>query len=147
MTSTIELDSSCGLRSSSAFSGTAARSSARTDLSDPLTARPMGVRTASTITASGIRKLSPWSFVPQLLWLPTLPAGAHLMAHGRSGVRGPSETRTQGAKCAPHTSDRGQSPAERPRTRSQVEPRDAELVEPNVMRELVAHGAHDLIAQ
>ena len=43
-----------GLRSTSAFSGTAARSSVRTSFSDPLPARPMGVRTASTITASGM---------------------------------------------------------------------------------------------
>src|SRR3954452_11797349 len=46
-----------GLRSTSAFSGTAARSSARTSLSDPLAARPIGVRMASTMTASGIRGL------------------------------------------------------------------------------------------
>ena len=51
---TTEDGSSCGLRSSSALSGTPARSSPRTDLNDPFTARPMGVRTASTITASGI---------------------------------------------------------------------------------------------
>jgi len=57
ITSTIEPDSSCGLRSRIAFSGIEARSSARTDLSDPLTARPIGVRMASTITASGIRDL------------------------------------------------------------------------------------------
>src|SRR6185437_10987057 len=36
-------------------------SSARTLLSDPLPARPMGVRMASTITASGMRFL-PWSW-------------------------------------------------------------------------------------
>ena len=47
-----------GLRSTSAFSGTAARSSARTSLSDPLAARPIGVRTASTMTASGMRSQS-----------------------------------------------------------------------------------------
>ena len=46
--------STAGLRSTSARSGTAARSSARTSLSDPFAARPMGVRTASTITASGM---------------------------------------------------------------------------------------------
>jgi hypothetical protein len=43
-----------GLRSTSALRGIAARSSARTSLSDPLTARPIGVRTASTTTASGM---------------------------------------------------------------------------------------------
>src|SRR6478752_4562053 len=61
MMSTIELGSSSGLRSISAFSGIAARSSARTDLSEPLPARPIGVRMASTITASGMLRLSPWS--------------------------------------------------------------------------------------
>ena len=45
-------ESSCGLRSSSALSGIAARSSARTSFSEPLTARPIGVRIASTMTAS-----------------------------------------------------------------------------------------------
>src|SRR4051794_19323553 len=44
--------STLGLRSTSAWSGTAARSSARTSFSEPLTARPIGVRTASTMTAS-----------------------------------------------------------------------------------------------
>jgi hypothetical protein len=66
ITSTIEEGSSCGLRSTIARSGTAARSSARTDLSDPLTARPIGVRTASTITASGMRDslLGRWETAP-----------------------------------------------------------------------------------
>ena len=54
MMSTVWAKSTPGLRSTSAFSGTAARSSARTSFSDPLTARPIGVRMASTITASGI---------------------------------------------------------------------------------------------
>src|SRR3954452_14730026 len=54
MTSCVSAKSTSGLRSISAFSGTAARSSARTSLSEPLTARPIGVRTASTMTASGM---------------------------------------------------------------------------------------------
>src|SRR3954451_21327407 len=54
MTSCVSAKSTSGLRSISAFSGTAARSSARTSLSEPLTARPIGVRTASTMRASGI---------------------------------------------------------------------------------------------
>src|SRR2546427_3982009 len=60
MMSAIDSCSSAGLRSISAFSGIAARSSARTLFSEPLAARPMGVRIASTITASGIRSQSPW---------------------------------------------------------------------------------------
>src|SRR6185437_12203407 len=54
MMSTIELGSSSGLRSIKARSGIAARSSARIVFSDPFPARPMGVRMASTITASGM---------------------------------------------------------------------------------------------
>src|SRR5437016_4163604 len=60
MMSPIDSCSSAGLRSISAFSGIAARSSARTLFSEPLPARPMGVRIASTITASGIGSPSPW---------------------------------------------------------------------------------------
>src|ERR1700722_12662697 len=55
MMSSIELGSSSGLRAINSRSGIAARSSARTLLSEPLPARPMGVRMASTITASGMR--------------------------------------------------------------------------------------------
>src|SRR5205085_6279597 len=54
MMSSVWAKSTSGLRSTSAASGTAARSSARTWRSEPLTARPIGVRTASTITASGM---------------------------------------------------------------------------------------------
>src|SRR5919198_5146189 len=54
MTSTVSEKSTPGLRSTSALSGIDARSSARTSLSDPFTARPTGVRTASTMTASGM---------------------------------------------------------------------------------------------
>src|SRR5262245_9696675 len=54
MMSTVSEKSTPGLRSTSAFSGTAARSSARTSFRDPLAARPMGVRIASTMTASGM---------------------------------------------------------------------------------------------
>src|SRR3712207_1612946 len=54
MTSTVSEKLTSGLRSCSALSGTAARSSARTSFSEPLTARPIGVRTASTMTASGM---------------------------------------------------------------------------------------------
>src|SRR3954469_756020 len=52
MMSPVSAKFTSGLRSWSAWSGTAARSSARTSLSEPLTARPIGVRTASTMTAS-----------------------------------------------------------------------------------------------
>src|SRR3954452_3517358 len=52
MMSCVWAKSTSGLRSTSAWSGTAARSSARTSFSGPLTARPIGVRTASTMTAS-----------------------------------------------------------------------------------------------
>src|SRR4051794_35418511 len=54
MMSPVSAKSTSGLRSTSAWSGTAARSSARTSLSEPFTARPIGVRTASTMTASGM---------------------------------------------------------------------------------------------
>src|SRR5829696_622644 len=52
--SSVWAKSTPGLRSTSALSGTAARSSARTSFSDPLAARPIGVRMASTMTASGM---------------------------------------------------------------------------------------------
>jgi hypothetical protein len=55
ITSFVLEKSTSGLRSWSALRGTAASSSARTWRSDPLNARPMGVRIASTITASGMR--------------------------------------------------------------------------------------------
>src|SRR3954466_7830465 len=54
MTSPVSEKLTSGLRSCSALSGTAARSSARTSLSEPLPARPIGVRIASTMTASGM---------------------------------------------------------------------------------------------
>src|SRR6476620_2946263 len=54
MMSAVLLKSTPGLRSTSARSGIAARSSARMSLSDPLIARPMGVRMASMMTASGM---------------------------------------------------------------------------------------------
>src|SRR3954465_12382292 len=54
ITSFVSAKSTSGFRSVRALSGIAARSSARTSLSEPLTARPIGVRTASTMTASGI---------------------------------------------------------------------------------------------
>src|SRR5919199_4798988 len=54
MTSFVSAKFTAGLRSTSARSGTAARSSARTSFSEPLPARPIGVRTASTMTASGM---------------------------------------------------------------------------------------------
>src|SRR3954447_2546989 len=54
MMSPVSAKFTSGLRSFSAVSGIAARSSARTSLSEPLTARPIGVRTASTMTASGM---------------------------------------------------------------------------------------------
>jgi hypothetical protein len=54
ITSSVLEKSTPGLRSISAFSGTAASSSARKSLREPLNARPIGVRTASTMTASDI---------------------------------------------------------------------------------------------
>ena len=54
ITSSIRERSSCGTRSTAALTAIAARSSARTSLSTPLLARPMGVRTALTITASAM---------------------------------------------------------------------------------------------
>src|SRR6476646_3945084 len=54
MMSFVSLKSTPGLRSTRARSGIAARSSARTSLSDPFMARPMGVRMASMMTASGM---------------------------------------------------------------------------------------------
>src|SRR5436190_10154035 len=53
-TSLVWAKSTSGLRSISVRIGSAASSSARTLFSDPLTARPIGVRIASTMTASGI---------------------------------------------------------------------------------------------
>src|SRR4051794_9944136 len=97
--------STAGLRSCRASSGTAASSSARTVFSDPFIARPMGVRTASTITASGMRGLL----------LRANPVGSWY---------------------------------ERPFScTSEAEAAHAKLVPAQVVGELVAHGAHDLVAQ
>src|SRR5450755_4691867 len=54
MMSAVSPKSTPGLRSTNARNGIAAKSSARTSLNVHLTARPIGVRTASTITASDI---------------------------------------------------------------------------------------------
>src|SRR5438045_3392229 len=112
MMSPIDSCSSAGLRSISAFSGIAARSSARTLLSEPLTARPMGVRIASTITASG-------------MWACLL---------------GSAELYARSYGCA-------RSGGRRLTAASQVQTADAQLVEAHVVGELVAHGAHDLLAE
>src|SRR3712207_2795462 len=82
MTSWVWPKSTSGLRSCRARSGMAASSSARTSLSEPLKARPMGVRMASTMTASG-------------MWRATLCGLQHhgvrqaaRLAHGLQGVAG-----------------------------------------------------------
>src|SRR5829696_5648189 len=80
MMSTVWAKSTSGLRSTSAFSGTAARSSARTSLRDPLTARPIGVRTASTMTASGM-------LAPRLTDQSTVPRSRAEDADGAGGQR------------------------------------------------------------
>src|SRR5262249_41124258 len=54
ITSSIWLASKCDTRSTAPRMATAARSSPRTTLSAPLPARPIGVRTALTITACGL---------------------------------------------------------------------------------------------
>src|SRR5579859_6878431 len=58
ITSSISARSSCGTRSTAALTASAARSSARTSLSAPLLARPIGVRTALTMTASDMSLFS-----------------------------------------------------------------------------------------
>src|SRR3954467_2460156 len=63
MTSAVSAKSTSGFLSCSALSGTAARSSARTSLSEPLTARPIGVRAAATMTASGMVVAGPLGWV------------------------------------------------------------------------------------
>src|SRR4051794_35872231 len=50
--------STSGFRSSSASTTNAPRSSGRIPVSEPLKARPIGLRMASTMTASGMRKVS-----------------------------------------------------------------------------------------
>src|SRR3954447_8723926 len=84
MMSVVWAKSTSGLRSTSAFSGTAARSSARTSFSEPLPARPIGVRMASTMTASGISapRLTDQSIVPR-----TSPDTPH-RARGEGAARG-----------------------------------------------------------
>src|SRR5579859_2802142 len=52
--SSMSRGSSCGTLSSAARTAVTARSSGRRSLSEPLTARPIGVRAVATITASGI---------------------------------------------------------------------------------------------
>src|SRR4051812_18640468 len=83
MMSTVCEKSTPGLRSTSAFSGTAARSSARTSFSDPLAARPIGVRIASTMTASGMK-------APQLTDRSIIGTAAALLHRfgGQPGARG-----------------------------------------------------------
>src|SRR3954465_5603404 len=66
MTSPVSAKLTSGLRSCRALSGIAARSSARTSLSEPLTARPIGVRTASTMTASGMGRVPSFSLCEPL---------------------------------------------------------------------------------
>src|SRR3954447_13539348 len=99
ITSTVSDKSTSGLRSTSAFSGTAARSSARTSLSDPLAARPMGVRMASTMTASGISQLlvkitidssvnGTWGQLPRRRWPAALAAHGDRRGAASGGERG-----------------------------------------------------------
>ena len=57
-TSSTEAGSTSGLRSSRLSTTWAPISSGRCWASDPLKARPIGVRTASTITASGMGEVS-----------------------------------------------------------------------------------------
>src|SRR3954452_5951536 len=62
MMSLTDPGSTSGLRSSSASTTYAPRSSGRIPVSDPLKARPIGLRTASTMTASGMKSSpSEWS--------------------------------------------------------------------------------------
>src|SRR5438445_1573045 len=131
MMSTIDSCSSAGLRSISAFSGIAARSSARTLFSEPLTARPMGVRIASTITASGIGSPSPWiRWEEDYMWRRSLCV------------------RARGSPTAAPPAARGKAPGGPKGPRAlQVQAADAELVEAHVVGELVADGAHDLLAE
>src|SRR5487761_2187144 len=82
MMSTIELGSSSGLRSISARRGIAARSSARMDFNAPRPARPMGVRMASTITASGI-----WGSLLGRWRAPARPATARAQILGDCGEK------------------------------------------------------------
>src|SRR5579859_2985289 len=101
-----------GLRSISARIGVAARSSARTVFREPLTARPIGVRMASTMTASGI--------------------------FGTAPARGldPGGYRAEGCGVPGRYTDA-----------SQPKPADALLVPPQVVGELVTHGAPDLLGE
>src|ERR1700722_5233406 len=131
MTSTIELESSCGFRSSSAFSGTAARSSARTDLSDPLTARPMGVRTASTITASGMWGSSPWS-------------ESTIGRRRREPARRAAMTRDAETQILRDRIDQARCGAA---ARLQIQAADAQLIEADMVGQLVTNGACHLPAQ
>jgi hypothetical protein len=55
ITSTISSRGSSGTLSSAAWTANAQRSSGRASTSDPLAARPIGVRAAATITASGMQ--------------------------------------------------------------------------------------------
>ena len=57
MTSTISFGSSSGTWPTASEIANASRSSGRTSASDPLAARPIGVRAAATMTASGMRSL------------------------------------------------------------------------------------------
>src|SRR6187397_490781 len=78
MRSLIVVGSSSGTLSSAAWMIRAVRSSGRKSLSEPLLARPMGVRAAETITASGMEN-SGYSAVARSL--------RTLVRHGGSGLR------------------------------------------------------------
>ncbi len=57
--------SSAGILSSAVFTMNAVSSSGRISVSDPLFARPIGVRAAETMTASGMGDAPFWVDVPQ----------------------------------------------------------------------------------
>src|SRR3954454_13239178 len=99
--------STSGLRSCRALSGVAASSSARTVFSEPFSARPMGVRTASTITASGIQA-SPWSNPGGHAWY--WRAGAAKPARASAAPR-----RARPVRAALRASRGGRGPRRRPR--------------------------------
>ena len=83
ITSSISVGASCGTCPSTAFTIEAVRSSGRTSTSDPLNARPIGLRAVATITASGMRQSSH----PITVWA---PAGLCVrLAPTRSGYQLP----------------------------------------------------------
>src|SRR3954452_5789283 len=109
MMSAVFAKSTSGLRSTSALSGIAASSSVRTSLSEPLPARPIGVRMASMITASGM----PRSYAGDRLGGEPGAGVERRPRRGGPGAQEPGGERVAGAGGVDHVVDGERSHGDR----------------------------------